>query len=65
MEEVAITFAKELKKMLKCGGYCLCKFTSNRPAVLGALPASDLAETAAIKIIAEEANVGDSSIGII
>ena len=40
-EEVAITLAKQLTEMLKCGGFRLCKFTSNRRSVLEALPKED------------------------
>ena len=53
-EEVATTLAKELKEMLKCGGFRLCKFTSNRPAVLASLPKSDVSSSSTISIGEEE-----------
>ena len=40
--------------MLKCGGFHLCKFTSNRPAVLEALPQEDVSPSTLVEIDAEE-----------
>ena len=41
-EEVAISLAKELVEMMKCGGFHLTKFLSNSKAVLDSLPASEI-----------------------
>ena len=49
-EDAAIILARELREMLKCGGFRLCKFISNRPAVLASLPAEDVSPSALLKI---------------
>ena len=52
--ETAIRLAKQLIEMLKCGGFRLCKFSSNRSEVLKALPASEVSPSATLQIDAEE-----------
>ena len=53
-EAVAITLAKQLVEMLKRRGFRLCKFASNHPAVLEALPKEDVASSTTLKIDTEE-----------
>ena len=62
-DAVAITLAKELKEMLKCGGFRLCKFTSNSPGVLAALPESDVSSSSTISI-GEEGEKVERALGI-
>ena len=55
-EDAAIILARELREMLKCGGFRLCKFISC-PAVLASLPAEDISPSASLKIDDEGENI--------